>query len=641
MLLALLILGGQAAHADRVELSADTPRIDLDQGQLSYFRDPTTKRTVAEARAAYREQGFQALPGNLGLGFTGDAVWLAVEVTRPADAPTDWVLALEPPTLDLVELYQFHGEQMQRQISGDGLPVAHRALFHRTPAFALQLQQGQTLLLLRIKTSSQVTAIPVLSQRAAFEQTQVMSSLVFGLFFGAMVLVLLYNLVIALLIRQSIYLLYCGYILLQTLSWFSYDGLLGLYLLPDNPLLANQLLGGFLSLHIALSIYFYARLLKVERRHRFSRMLLLYCYLAGSVGSVSVFFGLFHWVLPWIMAAVVLSFPALAPHAVRFIRSGGRVEQIFGGIYLLFAFMVLNDVLASFSLLPASLWSAYSAQIGQLIHVLALHLALYYQVRLGERQRDEAHIKLEIARHDAEEERSRRREQDQLLQMIGHEVRTPIAIIVSTLESLQLMEQEANDDPDKALRYQRIQRAVQRMEILMQLVGVNARALREDAYQIRIESVDLRRLCRSALDLLVEGAERITLDLPPDWSPQVRADAQMLSFAVLNLYDNALKYSLTPEGIEADLHPLRQGDRDGVCLRICNPASPLAAGMEERIFEKFVRIDEHANQPGLGLGLHLARRIVEQQQGWLKARNAGTNRVCFELWLPIDSGGEA
>lgn len=170
----------------------------------------------------------------------------------------------------------------------------------------------------------------------------------------------------------------------------------------------------------------------------------------------------------------------------------------------------------------------------------------------------------------------------------------------------------------------------------MQLVGLEQNSRLDIADSPRLEQVNLRELCVDNLDLLVDAGNRISFDVALDLNPKIQGDYGLLSFLLLNLYDNALKYAVGQEPIQAGLQLENRGNRQGVCFTICNSARPFAPGFTERIFEKYMRIDEHHSQPGLGLGLYLARRIAQQHNGTLIARNSGPLKICFVLWLPLD-----
>jgi signal transduction histidine kinase len=116
--------------------------------------------------------------------------------------------------------------------------------------------------------------------------------------------------------------------------------------------------------------------------------------------------------------------------------------------------------------------------------------------------------------------------------------------------------------------------------------------------------------------------------------PPLRGDARLLMFAVLNLIDNAIKYSPDKTAIDIRIAP-SAGER-GVNWCIRNAGDGIPTESEKRIFEKYHRLDESSARPGLGLGLPISRQIAEKHGGRLSLVRSDTagEGVCFCIWLP-------
>jgi signal transduction histidine kinase len=110
----------------------------------------------------------------------------------------------------------------------------------------------------------------------------------------------------------------------------------------------------------------------------------------------------------------------------------------------------------------------------------------------------------------------------------------------------------------------------------------------------------------------------------------LRGDARLLYFALLNLLDNALKYAhpATPIHIGIAAAP------GGVAWHIRDHGPGIPEDRQHMIFDKYQRLDNGGDQPGLGMGLALARQIAERHGGRLDIDRAWTQGACFVLWLP-------
>lgn len=122
------------------------------------------------------------------------------------------------------------------------------------------------------------------------------------------------------------------------------------------------------------------------------------------------------------------------------------------------------------------------------------------------------------------------------------------------------------------------------------------------------------------------------------------ADEALLKAALLNLLDNANKYSPagTPINVSAELcdasgsGPARATTR-GVAIRVSDRGSGIPDSFLEKIFERYFRVHHGLQTNGTGLGLYFVRRIAELHGGYIKASCPTDGGTTFTLWLPPGS----
>jgi two-component system phosphate regulon sensor histidine kinase PhoR len=156
------------------------------------------------------------------------------------------------------------------------------------------------------------------------------------------------------------------------------------------------------------------------------------------------------------------------------------------------------------------------------------------------------------------------------------------------------------------------------------------------------ETIDLLGVVRDALETfgprLDHQGFKLVLDLP-DNLPPVRGDAIALSHCLLNLLDNAVKYSKT-------LRELRVAaeSRDGeVLVSVTDRGIGIAPEDQRRVFEKFVRLETGLvhDVKGAGLGLSLVDQIVRAHDGRVEVHSKLGEGSTFTIVLPIAGGAEA
>jgi two-component system OmpR family sensor kinase len=205
----------------------------------------------------------------------------------------------------------------------------------------------------------------------------------------------------------------------------------------------------------------------------------------------------------------------------------------------------------------------------------------------------------------------------------SHELRTPIAGLQASVETL-LREQPERPERD------RLEAAVARDgERLGRLVDDLLGLARLEAHPTR-KPVDLAAIARPLVDDAHARSPHATITISADPDTAVRGDREALERVLRNLIDNALA-AIQPTG-RVDVHLRR---RDGyVQAQVADDGPGVPEQQRQRIFERFVRLDP--SKPGHGLGLAIARRIAQQHDGDLTCDRT-PNGASFTLQLPTES----
>jgi two-component system sensor histidine kinase KdpD len=149
--------------------------------------------------------------------------------------------------------------------------------------------------------------------------------------------------------------------------------------------------------------------------------------------------------------------------------------------------------------------------------------------------------------------------------------------------------------------------------------------------QLALEPVDLTEAIASAADDLRDELKEhpIELKIPPDL-PLVRVDPQLLHQCLVNLIENAAKYSAPRKPITV----LAERNREGMILSIVDEGPGLPAGEEWRAFETFVRLEGSDRKGGTGLGLAIVKGFSEAMGLRVEARNNDGAGACFTIRFP-------
>ncbi|HET6527105.1 HAMP domain-containing sensor histidine kinase [Sphingopyxis sp.] len=220
---------------------------------------------------------------------------------------------------------------------------------------------------------------------------------------------------------------------------------------------------------------------------------------------------------------------------------------------------------------------------------------------ITERRRLEARLGASI-----ETERALRDEQSDFMRIVSHEFRTPLAIIRSSAEMIGL----AGDPVSPATR----ERVVGIGEALDRLFGLIDRFMADDrANGFRPELLTLAPLLETVrLHFAMTGQEERLNFSVGDGGVRFFADPEMLATAIINLVDNALKYSDRLIGVDA------RESRDGLVIAVSDHGIGIPEAERSRIGRRFFRASNAVTRAGTGLGLYSSQRLLAYHGGTLQ-----------------------
>jgi signal transduction histidine kinase len=225
------------------------------------------------------------------------------------------------------------------------------------------------------------------------------------------------------------------------------------------------------------------------------------------------------------------------------------------------------------------------------------------------------------------------RRKDEFLATLAHELRNPLAPIRNLLQVLKMPRLDAATiERSRGTMERQVQHLVRLVDDLLDV----SRVMRGKV-ALRKEPVELARVVARAVEtaqpLIEAQGHELILDLPSE-SLLLDADPVRLAQVVGNLLTNAAKYT-EPKG-RISVTAGREGDRALLCVR--DTGIGIAPGMLPKVFELFVQVDHTSTkaQGGLGIGLTLAKNLVEMHGGTVEARSAGLGHGSeFAVRLPL------
>lgn len=223
-----------------------------------------------------------------------------------------------------------------------------------------------------------------------------------------------------------------------------------------------------------------------------------------------------------------------------------------------------------------------------------------------------------------------RQRQSELVADAGHELKTPLTSLRTNVELLMMASRPGavpipQDDRD-ALEAD----VLAQIEEMSTLVGDLVDLAREDGSQQVIEQVDLRDVLDSSLSRVERRRPDVTFDVEStDW--YIFGDPASLGRAVLNLMDNAAKWSPTDGTVRVRLTPVSD---NLVEFTVADSGPGIPEEDREKVFERFYRSLSSRSMPGSGLGLAIVHQVIARHGGTINVEESDDGGALMRVCLP-------
>jgi two-component system sensor histidine kinase KdpD len=218
------------------------------------------------------------------------------------------------------------------------------------------------------------------------------------------------------------------------------------------------------------------------------------------------------------------------------------------------------------------------------------------------------------------------RQRTALLAAVGHDLRTPLAGIKASVDTLRQPDVPlAEGERDELLGA--IEDAADRLDAVVANL-LDASRLQAGALSVQAGAVSLDEMVAAALLALPAGADHITVDVP-EGLPLIHADRGLLERVLVNVLDNALRH-----GGGGPVEVRAVAGAQSAKLEIVDHGPGVDADARERLFVPFQRLDDRGGS-GVGLGLSVARGFVEAMGGAMAADQTDGGGLTMRIRLPL------
>ena len=610
-------VNGSVNGAEPLILSDKTDVYPLGQ-HLKLLEDKQANLTIKDVRTPIIARSFKPnKKTSPGFGFTTSAYWAKFDLNNRSNQTKRWLFEIAFPLHDEVEVYVFNtnGPLLSRQTpsqqwqTGDSLPFASRPYDNHNFVFPLVLQPQQTVAVyVRLKSDNSMLLPFTLWSVDSFNATNVRSILGLGLYYGIMLVMMLYNAFVYVSVRDKSYLFYIIYLLFFSLSVLNINGLGMQFLWPNAPWWSNQGFMIFMFQTAFWGVLFSQHFLRLKTQapllnHLFNLMSVL------SLLAMMMAIYTYPKYSLYLSVVIAVAFVSLIMTAAIYLfKQNYRPARFFLLAWTGFLVGVVMRMLFSTGVISGDFIFQHGVQLGSAIEVILLSLALADRINaLKEQARENA----ELARQYAEQANQAK---SVFVADVSHEIRTPLNAI---LGFTQLLDRDPQLGPSQRQKIEIIEKSGAHLLALINNI-LDISKIESNAMTLQTEDFELVGLVKSIGVMLGVRCDEKHLMWRfvnnAEQTVSVHGDHTKLRQILINLLGNAVKF--TQRGSITLV--LSNPANNHYCFEVIDTGIGIELAQQQAIFAAFGQTVQGIKAGGTGLGLAIASRQVALMGGFLQ-----------------------
>ena len=639
--------------------SGEPTKLRLHDEDLSYsvnaymdvLEDPTGQLLLSDILTTEVQEQFSPADGLSSFGFTESAYWVRVNLQNDS-SHAEWEISLLNPLLNRLEFYTIG--------QADAAPLD---LGRQYPTYAFTLPPGQAATMyFRTEISGSMILPFRLTEQSDAQDVVQMEFLLYGLYYGIAVAIMIYMFTMYRSVKKLEYMYYILYIFFFSASQVVWNGFPLTWITPDD--YAHLFDNGFLfsSLYAVYDFFFLICLLFAY--HALRRFLGVHSQLPVVSWIARIIFTLY----PVAVVVSAVNYTAGIAQILSYLKAAGMIVillLIFGCAYrgdklakkvsiaVLPHFLIAGpSLLLSFGLLSDNLITHFGMQIGSACEFLIMAVIFHDQVTDILRKREEAQValmktmmewnaslekaveeKTESLKATAEELLEAEKSRSHMLQNISHDVRSPLNYVQGGIQTLMLGREGRGEQQEQLLEkvYQKVidvNRFIDDFTTLSRLDITQGAVTRE----LVIFYEWMEDVLKEQAAYIEHAGHRYDIKITGNESePDVLIDPHLMKRAITNLVTNACKYTPPNGMITLELSSLE----NDVQIMVGDTGRGIDPAQLPHIFRRYY--NEGAGR-GNGLGLAIAKEIVEWHGGDIRVESEPEQGSRFYLRLPIYKG---
>ncbi len=571
----------------------------------SYFEQKDITKVIDITKIPFTEYSSK----NSNFGFSKSIYWVKIDVKNSTDNRQKKVLHFPYTLLDYIDIYEFQDEKLLHKRSLGDLRVYKNDSFLPDPTYIFNLETNQSkIIYIKIETQGSMNIDISILDYEEFVLYGVKKLQALSFYFGAVFIMLLYNFILFLFIRDRSYLLYLSFHINYFIFSAALTSLAFAHIYPNIPTINSYAIPFLMSIGSTIAILFTVDFLHIRNESKTLFNLLKYLLYINITTTLLVFFISYYYssILTSIVSLLSIVVILLTSIYSHFILKNSYAKYfalawgvLLGGIFIIH--------LRNLGIIPVNTFTSYASLIGAFFELTFLSLALSHRYKIQAQEivnRDQALYK-----------QSRLASMGEMISLIAHQWRQPLNRLNLNLEVIKNMVQKENYN--QQLVEKKFIDAETNLQYMSHTIEDFSNYFKPNKKK---EIFNIKQLTQKAMQLLDARVNGIEIELPRDRDIELCGYINEYLQVILVILNNAIdNFEIKKVKQRKISLSIRENESD-IYLSIKDNGGGINKEAIDKIFNPY--FTTKFEKEGTGIGLYMAKMVIENSMhGTLKVES--------------------